>query len=87
MAKQTFLELELESDPHKYDKPWSNELIDRKALVHVVANVDRPESVSRASFETTLTAVLDTLDKFPYLKIKPPRPIDLELLEGSGFEI
>ncbi len=87
MAKQTFLELELESDPHKYDKPWSNELIDRKALAHVIENVDRPESVSRASFDAVLSAVLDTLDKFPYLKVRQPKPIDLELLEGAGFEI
>lgn len=87
MAKQTFLERELERDPHMYDKPRCNEFIDRQTLTHVVCNVDCPEGVDFTAFTTSLNAVAETLDKFPYLKAKQSRPVDLALLEEAGFEL
>lgn len=85
--RQTFLEWELENNPHMYDKPRCNEFIDRQTLTHVVCNVDCPAGVPFEAFTASLNAVAETLDKFPYLKVKEQRPADLKLLEECGFEL
>lgn len=87
MAKQTFLAWELENNPHMYDKPRCNEFIDRQTLTYVVCNVDCPEGVPFEAFTASLNAVAETLNKFPYLKVREPRKADLKLLEECGFEL
>lgn len=87
MAKQTFLERELERDPHLYDKPRCNEFIDRQTLTHIICNVDCPEGIDFAAFTASLNAVAETLALFPYLKAQQDRPVNLSLLEEAGFEL
>ena len=87
MARQRYIEWELENNPHVYDKPRCNEYIDRQTLTHVICNVDCPEGVDHETFTKVLNEVAETLDLFPYLKVPVPRPINLKLLEEAGFEI
>ena len=85
--KQPYIAWELENNPHVFDKPRCNEFIDRQTLTHVICNVNRPDDVSVEAFHSVMNAIAETLDLFPYLKTPEHRPIDLELLEASGFEI
>lgn len=85
--KQPYIAWELETFPGLYNKPRCNEFIDRQTLTHVICNVNRPDDVSVEAFHSVMNAIAETLELFPYLKATEPTPIDIELLEGSGFEI
>ena len=85
--KGTYIEWELENYPHMYDKPRSNEFIDRLTLSHVICNVDCPLGVELMTFHKVVDAIVETLDLFPWLKPKFSGKPNLELLEASGFEI
>ncbi|MBO6266978.1 MAG: hypothetical protein J6M06_01965 [Synergistaceae bacterium] len=84
MADKTFLERELEKNPHLYDKPRCREFIDRQTLTHVVCNVDCPEGVPFAYFGQTLNAVAETLAIFPYCELpKPHLILPCDLADGD----
>ena len=85
--EQTYIEWELENDPHMYDKPRCNEFIDRQTLTHVICNVNCPIGVELMTFNKVIDAIAETLDLFPWLKVPERKPADLELLEAAGFEI
>ena len=87
MAKQRFIEWELENTPEVYKKPRCNEFIDRQTLTHVICNVDCPEGVEHEVFTKVLNEVAETLELFPYFKVREQRPVDLQLLEDAGFEL
>ena len=85
--KQTYLEWELENNPHVYDKPRCNEFIDRQTLTHVICNVNPPDDVDLEVFQKVVDVIAETLDLFPYFKVSAQPRADLELLEAAGFEI
>lgn len=84
---KTYIEWELENDPHCYDKPRCNEFIDRQTLTHVICNVNPPADVDFDTFRKVIDAVTETLDLFPWFTVSEQPRADLELLEAAGFEI
>lgn len=87
MAKQRFIEWELENTPEVYKKPRCNEFIDRQTLTHIICNVACPEGVEYEVFTKVLNEVAETLELFPYFKVREQCPVDLQLLEDAGFEL
>ena len=85
MADKSFLERELEKNPHLYDKPRCREFIDRQTLTHVVCNVDCPDGVPFEHFAQALNAVAETLAIFPYCTLpKPCMALPQSIVEGDA---
>ena len=65
MSKQSFIEWELEQDPHVLERFHSGEQIDTGSLRHVICNIDPPEGVSFDDTMKVLNAVAEAVRLIP----------------------